>query len=705
MLSKAASNKSTKLLFILNRFQSTTTTKFSFNNSNQRTHPLTLLNRKLTGELNTTNDLEAVYNDFNTELSKLNNINLSKSFSLNQFNSKILKLSIVSTDSKLDPYVLLDKLCEYQLARSQHFEILMNYYLDQKRPQDVLNLWIKYLSMITENPNTLMINTSGSMKNFNSKIYNPHENIIAITMVAYLLLPNNNPDLNTLNQILQLDSNQQIMANLTELPVIKVEELISSRLEDDEKDTARDNFNNLVSQYMNSHPNWLPDKIQNTYSLRKLRSLHNLAKSNDIKDTGTVLKLMERALDLASPRYSIDIYSQFKDSVVDLSTLNDFLLVAVANLGSNSKRYKLTRIQALWNDLIKKNITENSYTMLFKALLHSKNFNELESVWNNELPENFKANQLILESYLNSILNFQKVSFNDIKDKLPNEIQTLDLVNNVLKRVLYDPTIRNRKVFDDFYTKYFENKRFTPNIMTVATKLFADFKYTKDRDSFKFMANIPQNFSEDFSKFLMVLENFIKISPTTDPIHQLFNEVKLPLNSKKYKIFIDAEFFKNDGSTELAEVLFEEYLDLLHETKHSNLSTTMMNQFIREVLDSMVVGYCHVLKLKRPMSQFPKLEKYYKLYKEISCDIPVPVLKTLLATFRVAASKQGSFLADAEVKFIERVLLDISKDKRRFRPNQKDLDTLREKGIKIPEKLEQKPLHVDQPPNPTEQTG
>ena len=116
------------------------------------------------------------------------------------------------------------------------------------------------------------------------------------------------------------------------------------------------------------------------------------------------------------------------------------------------------------------------------------------------------------------------------------------------------PTRRSSDL-DDFYDN--GNVK-SPNNETLAIKVLANYKYSdKNDESFNFLKSISiNNYKfENFDKIIDILKIFIKISPDIEPIRLIFNQIKSPINSKKYKIFIDAEFNKKGGSAMEAEHL------------------------------------------------------------------------------------------------------------------------------------------------------
>ncbi|CAD1783047.1 similar to Saccharomyces cerevisiae YOR354C MSC6 Protein of unknown function [Maudiozyma barnettii] len=666
-------------------------------------HPLSELGDRLNQELKDQKDISTVYTDFKDGIMKFKKSNfaesrLQRSFGLNSVISRLIHSSITSNDSKIDPYEILTNVCDSHLARPQHFEIVMEHFLSHKLPQDVMSLWIKYLSLITENPDVTVA--------FRGR--DPHKNIVALTTVAYLLLPNNVPDMSVLNQILQAKDPKDVTGNVTtttfdnSIPIDLITSIIMQRVNEKDQSTALKNFEILFMKYVSNNTEWLAKELDNSFNLRMIQNYYNIYKNsignieNNEFNSEVVAKFMNTFVMLRRPNQSIKCYYDFKpifkDDLEGMTKLNNALLVTVAELPANSKIYKLTRIQAIWNSLVKVNedIAASSYVALFEALLQSKNLEELETVWENDVPEAMKKDQDVMEAYLDSVLRLKNsVTLNEITQKLPKDIRNINLINSVLLKNVQSPEFKV-DVFDSIYDKYFGIGKTAngvpkqlPNTETLAIKMLASYTASNDKPSFDFIKSINIDQRSDFNRFLKVVEDFIRVSPNITPVRALFAEIQQPLNSKKYKLFIAAEFMKKEGSSTEAEQLLRYYLDKAEIKKDGKSS--IKAQFIRELLDSLAVGFCQLSLRKKSFQFVPKINEYYRSLKEVNQSVSNSTLVTILHTYAMLCRYSKQKLSPEEITIIQTFLGDLQKQN--FHVNQSDIRILTSAGIKVPEKL------------------
>lgn len=671
-------------------------------NSNKTVHPLSALGTKLIQELKEKKDISEIYTEFNNEILNFKKgsngeSRLQKSYGLNSFISRLIQSSIVSDNHyKVDPYEILNNVCDSQLARAVHFEIVMEYFLKNKAPEDVMSLWIKYLSLVTENPN---IATTKS-------VWNPHRNIVALTTIAYLLLPNNIPNLEVLNQILQVNETNNMANSRTpynnSIPIKFLAPMIHQKVNKEFQRTALKNLDALFIQYISKNNGWLKTELDETFDTKTLQFYYSSLKNsidvvpNDEIDALTIVGFMDKFVSLRRPDVAIQIYNDFKpvfkENPKGMLLLNDSLLVVVAELPAHTKLYKLLRIQAIWNSLIASNetISANSYIKLFRGLVISRNLEELENIWENEVSNQLKKDKSVIEAYLNSILRLKKsLSLSDVHDKLPKDLENIELINVVLLKTVQQNNF-NIDLFNKAYTEYFSatkskdnETRLLPDVETLAIKMLANYSSSSDKQNFNFLQNIGVNQKSNFNKLLKISENFISISSSIEPIRAFFVQIKEPVNSKKYKLFISAEFMKSDGSYKEAEALFKEYLD--KSELNTNDKSALRAQFLRELLESLVGGFCHISVRSHNLQYIGKIDEYYRLISEINVSVSKSTLSTMLHTYSILANVAKGTLKPVESQYINNFLDNL--DKLDFKANQGDIRNLKSKGLDVPQSL------------------
>ena len=667
-----------------------------------RTNPILELGDKLQSELKEKKDINEVYSDLKEGILKFQTSNLSESrlintFGLNNVISKIIQMSIWDQNSKIDPYEVLNNVCDSYLARPLHFEIVMEYFLLNKEPQDVMSLWIKYLSLITENPK-LAVPFRGR---------DPHKNIVALTTVAYLLLPNNVPDIAILKQILQTKDPKDVTADSAtsfdnSIPIDLINSLIYQHVKKEKQAIALKNFQTLFMKYVSENSEWLKNELENGTDLRMIQNYYNYYKNsidefeNSEFDSDIVAEFMKAFVSLKRSNQAVRCYNDFspvfKERADKMIKLNNSLLVAVADLPANSKTYKFARVQAVWNSLIKASgdIQADSYISLIEALRISRNLGDLENIWADEIPTDMKKDQGVLETYLNAVLRLKHhISLEELENKLPNQLKNINLINIVLLKNVQSENFNIDK-FNSIYDKYFGStiangdgiSKQLPNTETLAIKMLASYTAAADKSEFEFFKSIRVSSKYDFNRYLAILQDFINSSPSIEPIRALFTEVSLPpLNSRKYKLFINAEFIKRDGSPLEAEALLKDYLDK-SEMVQNGRKSPIKAQFIRELLEAMTSGYCHLSLRKHGFKYVPKIDEYYKSIKELGSSVGNATLVTILHAYTTLCRSSENKPTQNELHVINKFLMDLEKDK--FKVNQSDLRVLKNAEVTVP---------------------
>ena len=118
--------------------------------------------------------------------------------------------------------------------------------------------------------------------------------------------------------------------------------------------------------------------------------------------------------------------------------LQNELLIAVAALQSNNRQLKLDRVLAIWNSMIKSRANADSYAALIRALGVSGHVDQLQSIYENEIPNDYKNQSVVLEPYLTALVQHGKISYAELSSKLPPQIGSVSLVNAVLLQMIRD---------------------------------------------------------------------------------------------------------------------------------------------------------------------------------------------------------------------------------------------------------------------------
>lgn len=635
-------------------------------------HPVSRLGNELYEQLKS-GDANQVYSTLKDDLYKLSEeltdpTTLQRSFGLNGPLAQVLRKAATDQDSAVEPYQILNTLCQYQVARSPHFEIVMRHLLVRGSPQDVIALWVKYLETIAENPNAM----SRSFNNRNGN-NNSHETNTALASLAYLLLPENKPDLQVLHQILQL--NKELNQNV---PFNKIKFLVSSLVKDEEKETAQQNLKLLFHQYAESDKPAFIRQLDQTLQFHHLQDLYNQYNKQSA-DPEIIAKFMEKYIDCNNAAGAVKIYNENKD--LDSPLLKNHLLLAVASLPANSRNLRLDRILAIWNSVIKPlNPGADSFAALIQALGMSGNNQQLQNVWAKEIPEDIKQEQSVLEAYLFAMLKYNKTAkYDDVASKLPEKINSLNLINVVLLKMVLDDVAKGK--FDNFYaTQFAKNEDTTaqkrPSVETLAVKMYANFHYAADKDSFDFLKSVFQS-KKNFLKVNAIIERFIQIVPSISPVHVLYSQVKEPVDSRKYGAFINAEFIKQDGDFKVAEQIFKEFLEA---------SKAHSKKIDRFALEPLISGFCEQALRDHDSSFLLKVSTYYSFASKLNLELTYQVTAKILHSLALLAKEKSGKFDPSEQEFVDLFLQDLD-SMRKFNPSARDLETLRKAGVKLPGKL------------------
>lgn len=618
-------------------------------------------------------DINEVFNDFKDKIESLkqklrNPSPMERSHLLANFSSDLLQeLSYRSKNMTLDPYQVLNTLCQYKLARSQHFTIVLKYLLYNQSPQDVIALWVKYLETISENPVILLQNSSSRA----------HMQNIAITTIAYLSLPENTVDISILYKILQIDRKMGQV-----LPFNMIRRMLNTEFSSlERRDVIIKNLNTLYYQYTVQDSDHFLSQIENAPRWIDLRDLYGqYNKLEGEKNVEIISKFMDKFIDLDKPDQVVTIYNQYSKVFPNSTSLKDCLLRAVSHLRAKSSKEKLDRILAVWNSVIKPgdNIKNTSYATLVNALTDSGNFNHLKEFWEEELPKKFKKDPIVKEAFLLALCQTSPLKYDQVKGELAETVKTKKLFNKVLLLMLDDEKVSEEQFNTFYYNHYPSDGVLPPTLDTLSIKMYANYKFQAEdtRPQFDLLQSVSIN-PTDYEKVEKITKAFISVCPTVEPIRQLYKQLGTHLNARNYADFISAEFNKPDGTVAEAKNLFSDFLSY-QKTRKRNVDNTPLN--------ALLLGFCDKLYKSKQSEYVPYIEKYYNLAKDSSIRVSnLAVSKILfnLATF----ARNTQQLSDKEVAFINQFMRDLGTNEG-FRPNPKDIQILKEcDGITVPEKL------------------
>ena len=676
----------------------------------QFTHPLTKVAADLRANLSEhQQDLDSVFSKFKDEIAKLShrsNANendekvgagndqlFKRSFSLNIPLLTLLTESSNSPNTNVDPYQILNTLCEYDLARPQHFEIVFTHLLKQGNAKDAVALWVRYLETMSTNP--FMAKGSDFSQSNN----------IALVTAAYLILPGVNPDYSMLIQILQQSENKNFQFQL-----VKINRLIHTLLKNaKQRDLALEAFGKLVQSFAKADKAAFIRHIRDTDSTNwnNLKELYKYYHENFVTnpdsavfDSEILLNFMDQFIVCNKAMDAIRVYNDFKSvSTItenDVLLLKNHLLIAVGKMDvpilspNKIKDMKLERILAVWNSLIKGETNgskpnEESYNSLFKAMIISENFHLVKVVYENELPETFKTNKNVYETYLLSLLKSKKYSYDNLLEDVAKvntnictleTIESIDLINAVLLKLVEE---KPQSKFDALYDNYFTSataKKKSPSSDTMAIKLWANYKH-KNSDDFNFLKSISQPAS-NLSRVNHIAKKFIEIVPEIGPINEFFVQIREPLNVEKYSLFISAQFKNLEGDYALAESLFKTYIE--EKFKKSNSKFGMVGKLL---IEPIIEGFCILARHETDPNFILKLNTYSEFASRIGYTLPFQILARMLSTMTLV-SKNSKLSVDQKETF-QSLLEKISKIKG-FNMNPNDLTALSKAGVVVPKK-------------------
>lgn len=645
-------------------------------------HPVAQLSRDLTQALRGPLGANDAYKTFKDGLYELSQSldqpehTLQRSFGLNSVLVQLLEASKAglkgsaardggdATTLPPNPYEILATMCENNLARDAHFEVVLEYLLLGQSPQDVLGLWVKYLETIAENPKAV---TYGAH----------HTNNMALASIGYLFLPDNVPDLSVVAQVLKQDG------HLDKIPFSRIRYLLGKLpFTADVRNQASHNLDQLMFQFAHTNK---PSFLQHLKSLRQEKDVYHLfqtyarvaKEANKPMDPEVVAAFMTALVHFGKPQLALNCFNTTKQQGDPELPVDNALLVTVASLPVSrlrAREEKLKRIEAIWNSVIlprQATVDVSSYNALATALGISRNCDKVQQLWNQEIPAKMKEDQELLEAYLTALCGSRDTALEDIKNKLPARINSIKLANAVLARMAKEKSPESE--IDSFYRAQFTDADapLQPNFETLGIKMYVNSLNTNNPE-FQFLRSISKS-KKDINTTNAIFERFIKVCPDIETIRKLFLEIEEPLDAKKYGLMIFAEFY--NGNYAEAETVFKKFV-----TKAKSL-----NMVSRAILDPIINGFCDLCLKSGDAGYLSRVELYMQIAKKARGQLSYNAASRVVYTLATMAKNRKSKFTAQELKHIETILQDIL-EMENFTPLKKNLDILKENGVSIPER-------------------
>ncbi|SCU84419.1 LANO_0C01310g1_1 [Lachancea nothofagi CBS 11611] len=645
----------------------------------RKIHPVSQLSTELAKELNTHKGSNSAFELFKDRVQKVSEslqdsrFTLQRSFGLNSVLTQLLQASradLTSLDNASEssqlpknPYEILTSICEYGLARDSHFQVVFEHLIASNSPQDVLGLWVKYLETLSENSKTITYGTH-------------HANNSALASIGYLMLPGNSPNLAELAQILNVGD------KLDEIPISRIRYLLDTiKMEHTVRKSAKDNYALLLFDFVKTCKPEFENQLEGIEQVQDVQNLFQTLSSASKKSgqplsTDIISAFMYKFTNLHKPQQAIICFNLAKQlDQVDLLVKNA-LLVAVANIpvfGRDIREQKAKRIEAVWNTYIatpSATITVDSYIALLTALGESRNFQELQQLWNNEIPAPLKADQTLLEAYLLFQSYRKNFSLEGIQAQLPKRLKSIKLANEILFKMAEEKLSESK--IEQFYREQFADvdAPLKPDSKTLALRMYINYLYTKDPE-FQFLKSISKS-KNDINTTNSIFKKFTEFCPDIEITRKLFEEIQTPLDSRKYGYMITAE--SKAGNVDACEDIFKKFAS---ETKRVNTIT-------RSILDPIIDAVCEQSIRDKSSALLEKISIYATFAKKAQKSLTFQAASKIVHTLAVVSkSSNGNFSAE-ENNTIGQLLEDINGVKN-FTPAKRDLEILIQNKISLPQ--------------------
>ncbi|SCU82197.1 LAFA_0C09736g1_1 [Lachancea sp. 'fantastica'] len=645
----------------------------------RKVHPIAQLNINLSNELKNQHNASAAFNLLKNEVYEVSqNLNdsrftLQKSFGLNSVLKQLLQASRAelsttgsSTDSSAslppNPYEILTLLCQYGLARDLHFQVVFEYLVASNAPQDILGLWVKYLETLAENPRTI---TYGSH----------HENNLALASIGYLMIPNNIPRLSELTQILNIGDTPEKM-QMSRLRYL----LDTTRMDSSVRKSAKENYLRLLLDFTQTCGPEFNKQLKELELVQDVQSLfQSLSSASKLLEqplrSDIISAFMIKFTELKKPQQALQCFNLSKQSGTLDEAVKNSLLVVIANIpvyGKDVREQKAKRIEAVWNTYFANasdSIKVDSYVALVRALGESRNFNQLQQLWINEIPSALKTEQKLTEEYL-LFQSFRKdFTLEGIAGQLPEKLASIELANQVLRKTLEEKL--PEAAFDKFYREQFTDPGalLKANSTTLALRMYANYLFTKDQE-FQFYKSISKS-KNDVNTTTDIFKRFTDICPDIEIVRKAFEEIKLPLGAKKYGFMIAAE--SKAGNIEACEEIFKAFVQ----------ETRDVTTITRSILDPIIDAVCEQSMKDKTTAYLEKLLVYATFAKKAQKSLTFYAASRITHTVAELSRFQKSGFNAKESESVAKLLEDVY-GVRNFKPAKRDLDVLTQNKIPLP---------------------
>lgn len=539
------------------------------------------------------------------------------------------------------PFEILQIYLKYNLARHEHFQLVLKHFLSDMQPQEAINLWITFLE---SSKNLPLNNTAAS-------------HIKSYTSVAYLMLCQQS------NEKVSIDVLSQLLNTPVEkIPFQSIASSINSlELPDATKAELETSSLALLSDLMIEKKTYfISNVLQNSNDIKLIQFFWDkylkIGKMDfSSNDLSLPAAFMVRFAQLGRSNVSLKALNQLKEAYPEFESnfqVNNALLKVVAympSFGKNSGKTKVERIQAIWNSFIKSNspIEPSSYVAMIEALIIARQFSTLESFWKLDVPEDIKQLPAVSESYLlNLFSNFKNSTYANLKSKIPEDVTNLDLANGILLFM-----VRRSAPYEDiesFYSRVFMKPgALRPSHKTLATKMYGDLLNRKEGNQTKLLNGV--GISNNSENEVPVIEEFLKIVQNDEAIEELYGEIDFKSNNRnnalKFSKFLDC-YFEN-GKWQMAEKIFKEFL-----TNHVK-NPTLVNH---KIFNSIFKGFSELGVKENEPGFLAKEQVYWELCERIHGKV---FNEAVISTLKLVSelSRRKTKLEDSQVEFINDIVL------------------------------------------------
>ncbi|CDO95424.1 unnamed protein product [Kluyveromyces dobzhanskii CBS 2104] len=625
-----------------------------------RIQPFAALNTvrsNLSNDFDKNQPAQKIYSQFQSDLQKLTSeqrVNPKYFMNSSICNSVLTKL-ILQSNLELNglnigesatipptPFEILQTYLKYNLARHQHFVLVLKQFLVDLQPKEAINLWVSFLEHSKEMP----LNSTGTSQ------------IQALTSIGYLMLSresNVKPDVKVLSQILSVSADK--------IPFHAIEQEIKSLgLKATSKDELLKSYDELLLQWFTADKTAFVDEFlkesNDTKLLGFLWKKYLALAVEDYTSTNQEIPgaFMIRLAQLGRSLDAVKIVGQLKEASTNFQPtvlLYNSLLQAVAHIpafGKEAQSTRLDRIQAVWNSYIKKSnepIGVDSYKAMLEALITAGHFKTVETFWTLDVPADVRNNSELSEIYLrNYFASVEKVPFSKLKSKIPNELQNLKLANTILLALAHsDASVGD---IDAFYVRTFQSSTgIKPNNQTLAIKLLANMKTFDETNGTGILGTV--GLSANSAIAALVIEEFLKICDNQEVATAFMKALRLDNSSKdsakKFSNFLD--YYLQHGNWEYAEKLFKEYL---------TANVKAPSQVNYKLFNSMFKGFSELSIAKNDTGFVTKQQVYWELCQKIHRRVFHECVISTLKSVSVLSRRNAEF-SENELDFINNTVL------------------------------------------------